>query len=139
MLAYIRTKDGFVTSMHDLAPTADGLLHRVAFFNPGSNYRQVSHLLLQNRGATDANATIKGIDDAGQSPGTTVQVRVPAGKAVSLGSETLEEGGDGFDGALGDGKGKWRLRVTSDQPIPGAEPANESDRTPHQPVHRSGV
>lgn len=117
VLAYIRTKDGFVTSMHDLAPTADGLLHRVAFFNPGSNYRQVSHLLLQNRGATDANATIKGIDDAGQSPGTTVQVRVPAGKAVSLGSKTLEEGGDGFDGALGDGKGKWRLRVTSDQPI----------------------
>ena len=117
VLAYIRTKDGFVTSMHDLVPTADGLLHQVAFLNPGSNHRQVSHLRLVNRGATVANATIEGTDDAGQSPGTTVRVRVPAGKAVSLGSKALEEGGDGFEGALGDGTGKWRLRVASDQPI----------------------
>ena len=118
VLAYIRTKDGFVTSMHDLAPAAeDGLLHRIAFLNPGSNDRQASHLRLVNRGASDANATIEGIDDAGQSPGTSVRVRVPAGGAVSLGSEALEEGGDDFEGALGDGKGKWRLWVSSDQPL----------------------
>ena len=118
VLAYIRTKDGFVTSMHDLAPAAaDGLLHRVAFFNPGSNYRQASHLRLVNRGETDAEATVEGIDDAGQSPGSAVRVRVPAGGAVSLGSKELEEGGDGFEGALGDGTGKWRLWVTSDQPL----------------------
>ncbi|MCY4213450.1 MAG: hypothetical protein OXF68_07485 [Gammaproteobacteria bacterium] len=117
VLAYIRTKDGFVTSMHDLVPTADGLLHKVAFLNPGSNNRQASHLRLVNQGAADAEATIEGIDDAGQSPGTVVRVRVPAGKAVSLGSKALEEGGDGFSGALGDGKGKWRLWITSDQPL----------------------
>ena len=116
-LAYIRTKDGFVTSMHDLAPTADGLLHKVAFLNPGSNDRQASHLRLVNRGAAEAEATIEGIDDAGQSPGALVRVRVPAGKAVSLGSKALEEGGDGFKGALGNGKGKWRLWVASDQPL----------------------
>ena len=117
VLAYIRTKDGFVTSMHDLAPTTDGLLHRVAIFNPGSNYRQASHLRLVNRGTMDAAAAIEGIDDAGLSPGTTVRVRVPAGKAVSLGSAELEAGGDGFDGALEDGTGKWRLWVTSDHPL----------------------
>ena len=116
-LAYIRTKDGFVTSMHDLAPTADGLLHKVAFLNPGSNDRQASHLRLVNRGTADAEATIEGIDDAGQSPGTLVRVRVPAGKAVSLDSKSLEEGGDGFGGALGNGKGKWRLWITSDEPL----------------------
>ena len=118
VLAYIRTKDGFVTSMHDLAPAAaDGLLHRVAFFNPGSNYRQASHLRLVNRGEADTEATVEGIDDAGQSPGSAVRVRVPAGGAVSLGSRELEEGGDGFEGALGDGTGKWRLWVTSDEPL----------------------
>ena len=117
-LAYIRTKDGFVTSMHDLAPAAaDGLLHRVAFLNPGSNYRQASKLRLVNRGAADAEATIEGIDDAGKSPGNKVRVRVPAGGAVSLDSKALEEGGDGFEGALGDGKGKWRLWVASDRPL----------------------
>ena len=117
VLAYIRTKDGFVTSMHDLAPSTDGLLHRVAFFNPGSNNQQASHLLLVNRGTEDAETTIEGIDDNGLSPGTTVRVQVPAGKAVSLASKALEEGGDSFEGALGDGKGKWRLWVTSDQPL----------------------
>ena len=117
-LAYIRTKDGFVTSMHDLAPAAaDGLLHRVAFLNPGSNYRQASKLRLVNRGAADAEATIEGIDDAGRSPGTAVRVRVPAGGAASLESKALEEGGEGFEGALGDGKGKWRLWVASDRPL----------------------
>ena len=117
-LAYIRTKDGFVTSMHDLTPAAaGGLLHRVAFFNPGSNNRQASHLLLVNRGTADAKAAIEGIDDAGLSPGATVRVQVPAGKAVSLGSKELEEGGGGFEGALGDGRGKWRLWITSDEPL----------------------
>ena len=36
MLSYIRTSDGFVTSMHDVAPS-EGNTHRVPFFNPGSN------------------------------------------------------------------------------------------------------
>ena len=117
-MAYVRTKEGFVTSMHDRAPaTADGLLHRVAFLNPGSNDRQASRLLLVNPGDADAAAAIDGIDDAGASPGGTVRVRVPAGRTVSLDSEALEGGGDGFEGALGDGKGKWRLWVTSDRPI----------------------
>ena len=117
VLAYIRTQDGFVTSMHDLAPTTDGLLHRVAIFNPGSNYRQASHLRLVNRGTMDAEAAIEGIDDAGLSPGTTVRVRVPAGRAVSLGSKELEAGGEGFTGKLEDGTGKWRLWVTADHPL----------------------
>ena len=117
-MAYVRTKEGFVTSMHDLVPaTADGLLHRVAFLNPGSNYRQASRLLLANPGGADAAVAIDGVDDAGASPGGTVRVRVPAGRSVALDSAALEAGGDGFEGALGDGKGKWRLWVASDQPI----------------------
>ena len=117
-MAYVRTKEGFVTSMHDRVPaTADGLLHRVAFLNPGSNYRQASRLLLANTGDADAAVTIDGIDDDGASPGGTVRLRVPAGRLVSLDSAALEAGGDGFEGALADGKGKWRLWVASDRPI----------------------
>ena len=117
-MAYVRTTDGFVTSMHDLAPAADGgLLHRVAFLNPGSNNRQASQLLLVNRGDQDAEATLEGIDDAGASPGVPVRLRVPAGQAVSLPSAALEAGGEGFEGAFGDGKGKWRLWVESDLPL----------------------
>ena len=117
-MAYVRTQEGFVTSMHDRVPaTADGLLHRVAFLNPGSNDRQASRLLLVNPGDADAAVAIDGIDDAGASPGGTVRVQVPAGRSVSLDSAALEAGGDGFEGALGDGRGKWRLWVSSDRPI----------------------
>ena len=116
--AHIRTADGFVTSVQAVAPELnDGLTHRIAFLNPGSNYRQASRLLLVNRGAADAEATVTGIDDAGLSQGGPVRVRVPAGGSVSLSAKALEDGGAGFEGALGDGSGKWRLCLTADAPI----------------------
>ena len=44
-------------------------------------------------------------------------MRVPAGEALTLTAAELEAGGPEFDGALGDGDGKWRLTVTADAPI----------------------
>ena len=114
-LAYIRTEDGFLTSMHEVVPVSDGV-HRVAVFNPGSNPNQVSHLRLVNPGTDDAEVTISGIDDAGASPGTEIEVEVPARQSVTVSASDLESGA-GVDGALGDGTGKWRLRVASEVPI----------------------
>ena len=116
VLAYIRTRDGFLTAMHDVAPVSN-TRHRVAIFNPGSNTAQVSRLRLVNEGDTAAEVTITGIDDRGLSPGYDVQLTLPAGTARTLTAQELESGGEGFVGALGDGAGKWRLEVTSGQPI----------------------
>ena len=116
VLAYIRHDDGFLTSMHDVAPRVEGG-SRVAIFNPGSNPDQVSSLRLVNPTAVDAEVTVTGIDDAGASPGTAVVLTVPAGDSRTLDAATLEDGGEDLDGALGDGKGKWRLMVTSEQSI----------------------
>ena len=116
VLAYIRTTDGFLTAMHDAAPVT-GTRHRVAIFNPGANDRQVSWLRIVNAGDAAAAVTITGIDDSGASPGVAVQVSVPAGAARAYTAAELESGGEGLEGALGDGVGKWRLEVTSDQPI----------------------
>ena len=66
VLAYIRTEDGFLTSMHDTVPGVDGV-HRVPVFNPGSNPNQVSLLRLINAGEQAAAVAIKGFDDAGVS------------------------------------------------------------------------
>lgn len=115
ILSYIRTVDGFLTAMHDVAPVS-GNVHRVATFNPAnpaSNLDQASSLRVFNSGGGDAAATITGIDDQGASSGT-VRVEVPAGAAVTLTAEELEEGGAGLRGALGDGRGKWRLQVESE-------------------------
>ena len=79
-----------------------------------------------NPGPEDALATeISGVDDAG-APGGPVTVPVPAFRAVELTSAELEAGAAdpegaspdaAVEGALGDGAGKWRLKVASDGPI----------------------
>ena len=123
VLAYVRHEDGFLTNMHDLvaatATTDDGDgAHRyaVATFNPGSNRNQASSLLLANSAATAATVTIAGVDDRGLAQGR-IDVVVPGGRTVTLSAADLESGGEGFDGRLGDGDGKWRLNVTSSGPL----------------------
>ena len=111
-LAYIRTPDKFMTSMHDVAPVVDGS-HWVPFFNPGSNTSKVSHLRIVNPGATAAEVTVTGRDDAGDEASGTVRLTLPAGAARTLTAQALEAGGEGFDGSLGDGAGKWTLNVSA--------------------------
>ena len=122
VLGYLRTDDGFVTSMHDVVPhTANG--HHVAIFNPGRNVNQVSRLRIINRGPEAAEVSVEGIDGRGESPGTAVRFAVPARGARMVSARELESAhGRGEDlrdlvGALGVGTGKWRLVVKSDRPI----------------------
>ena len=116
VLSYVRTSDGFLTSMHDTVPREGGT-HRVVFFNPGSNESQVSRLRLVNPGEAAAEVSITGVDDRGESPGSEVTMAIPAGAGRTFTSALLESGGEGFEGALGNGEGKWRLTVDSEQPL----------------------
>ena len=115
-LTYVRTPDGFLTSMHDVAPGSWDSGYRVAFFNPGSNNRQVSWLRLANPNAEEVEAVVTGVDDLGMAPSQAVTVILAPGAAQSLSAQALESG-EGLDGALGDGNGKWRLRVEAERPI----------------------
>ena len=117
VLAYIRTDDGFLTAMHDVAPES-AEAHEVFIFNPGSNPNQVSRLRVVNPGEANARVRIEGVDDAGASPGDAVEFTLPGGRSRELDAKELEsEGGRGLSGGLGTGKGKWRLAVTASQPI----------------------
>ena len=116
VLSYIRTSDGFLTSMHDTVAQRDGS-HEAPIFNPGSNEDQVSRLRLINQDSLDAQVEIEGVDDAGQASGR-VQLVLRAGESRLLSSVELETGvADGITGSLGNGDGKWRLNVSSDNPI----------------------
>ena len=124
--AYVRTVDGFLTSVHESAAeeaveadAGSSMRHsyRVPFFNPGSNRRLQSRLRLVNPGAVAAEVVVTGRDDAGESPGSEVRLTLAAGESRSLGADTLEAGGDGLEGSLGDGAGKWRLTVSADRPL----------------------
>ena len=117
VLAYIRTRDGFLTSVHDVAPGTEAG-HRVVTFNPGSNENQESSIRLINPGDVAAEVTIEGTDDEGASPGSAVLLSLAGGASRTLTARELESGdGEGLSGGLGDGSGKWRLMVTSDQSV----------------------
>ena len=115
-LSYIRTRDGFLTAMHDVAPR-EGNVHRVAIFNPGSNRSQVSRLRVVNRGTETAHVAIRGTDDMGVAGSSSVTLSLDPGAAREIDAAELESGGPGLDGMLGDGVGKWRLEVESEQPM----------------------
>ena len=116
VLSYIRTDDGFLTAMHDLAPGQPGFW-RVSMFNPGNNSEQRSLLRLINEDDASADVTITGFDGAGLSPGSDVRLSIRAGAARTLSAQELESGGENMHGALGDGIGKWQLEVESDKDL----------------------
>ena len=116
VLSYIRTRDGFLTPMHDVAPR-EGNVHRVAIFNPGSDRSQVSRLRLANRGTETARIAIRGTDDMGFTGSSPVSLSLDPGATREVTAAELESGGHGLDGMLGDGSGKWRLEIESEQPI----------------------
>ena len=116
-LAYVRTGDGFVASMHDLV-REENMRYPVPVFNSGGNVSELSRLRLINPGGGAAEVAITAIDDAGaSSSGGGVRLTLPAGGARTLTARQLEAGGSGLSGGLGAGSGKWRLVVTADRPI----------------------
>ena len=116
-LAYARTVDGFVTALHDLAADMEGIVD-VPFFNPARNTEQESRLRLINPGETDARATIFAWDDNGRAaPYGNIHLTVSAGEVRTFTTLQLEIGEKRLKGRFGDGAGKWRLSVASEQPL----------------------
>lgn len=113
--AYLRNVHGFLASAHDEAHyspnTGD---HELALFNPGSNRNKLSLLRIVNTDPTrEVTASIFAVDDAGRLTGR-VYIRLAPGAARTLDATELEQGAEDLEGSLGDGSGKWRLRVDAD-------------------------
>ena len=119
-LAYARTSDGFLTSLHDLVRGRGDVRrsYRVPIFNPASNRNQRSQLRIVNPTPSVAAVTIAGIDDRGQpGPLGEVSFTLPAGHSRTIDAEQLEMGHAELTGRLGDGAGKWQLLLDADQPV----------------------
>ena len=116
-LAYLRTGEGFLSSLHDVVASTEGG-HHVALFQPGGSGDQGGRLRLVNPGTTRAEITIEGIDEAGASSSNAVRLTLAPGAARTLTASQLESGeGEGLSGALGEGTGRWRLVVNATRPI----------------------
>ena len=122
VLSYVRTVggQGYVTPMHDSAPRESGGLMRyyVPVFHPPKYEGQESRLHLVNLGESEARVGIAGLDDAGAAPpaGDVSLVLGPWETRVVT-SEQLEDGGQGLDGRIGSGEGRWRLFVSSQEAL----------------------
>lgn len=116
VLSYVRTADGFLTSMHDEA-VRDDFVMSVPSPDPGRGrgYRPMIRLL--NPSNAVADVSIRGIDDAGRWAAGTVRVTVPPRGARTLTVAELETGGEGVDGSLGEGAGGWRLEIACRTPL----------------------
>ena len=116
-LSYIRTVDGFVTSMQAVV-SGTGARYHVPFFNPGSNRSQRSLLRLVNPTERPVEVVIEGHDDEGEpAPGGEVRLTLAAGASRTVTAQEIESGGVDLHGSFGDGTGKWRLLVSADAVI----------------------
>ena len=115
--AYVRTPRGFLTSMHDSVAEGETGRWHVPLFNPGSNQSRVSLLRLVNTSDMPATVDIDGVDDRGWPAEGRVRLTLAPRAARTVTARALESGGDGLDGRLGDGTGRWRLDISADQPL----------------------
>ena len=118
VLSYGRTDDGFLTTLQPVSHSESACAQQIHTFNPATNHRQSSVLRLVNPGEEEAIVFIRGTDDTGAPSIGTVSLTIEPHTARHLDSNALESGdGEGLDGALGNGTGKWRLLVTSKQHV----------------------
>ena len=89
----------------------------VYFFNPASNTTFQSQLRLINLNSNDVDVMIRGVDGAGNSGDQNVTFTLSAGQSQLITSQQLETGDASFTGRFGDGEGKWRLSIESDNSI----------------------
>ena len=125
-MAYIRTADGFLTAMHDRVVGDEDGEYFVGIFNPGSNMSQVSQLRVINPNPHDVVVNIIAKDDApaqyhddeddGWVLAGPVSFDLGPHESRTVTAVDLESGGEGLDGRLGDGQGKWNLRVFAEHP-----------------------
>ena len=98
-LAYIRTPDGFLTSIHEVAPSEEpdtaeeGWRYRLAFFNPATNRSLQSRVRLINPGEEVAEISIDARDARGNAPpGGEVSLTLLPGTARTLTRCTSKKG-----------------------------------------------
>lgn len=125
--SYSRTSDGLVADTTQVVAhhlDGDQEVHRIAFFNPGSNNRQRSLLQVTNLMHPDAvTLHVEGMDDAGSV--SSLDIRLEERETITLSAADLEQGmGRGVTGALHDGQGKWRLKLTTDSEEPAVRVMN---------------
>ena len=116
VMSYIRTVDGFLNDMHDVVQGVPSELDVfVPIFNPGPNRNQISRLRISNDSEFTNRIALIANDDNGDMAEEPVTLIIPPFEVAEIDAFQLENGMDGFTshGSAGNGKGKWKMLVTS--------------------------
>ena len=109
--AYVRTSDGFLTSMHDVMPFMEKGYQEGYYavtFNPARNRDQVSLLRIVNPNDKTATVAIRGYPDACCAPSDPIAFYdIPPKGAIRVAAQELEEGSE-----LTEMGGKRQILVT---------------------------
>lgn len=102
--------------------------------NPGGNSLAQSFVRIINKGTVAGKVTIDGYDDTGAHFGPiSLTSNLGAGAAKQINSDALEDAAKataaGLSGPLGDGVGKWRLRITGEFPNMVVQSLNRNSST----------
>ena len=108
--AYVRTADGFVTSMRQptelfVGEGSDEEIHGVPFINPGRNHNQRSYLRVTNHATRHTTVHFDLWDDSGAGP-IRASFVVGAGRTRQIAATEVEE-------QTGAGQGKWKALATA--------------------------
>ncbi len=120
---YRNPVSGFIGSLHDSSKPVVGSTHILPTVNPGSNPNQVGMIKLVNPSQDPVTIEIRGVDDNGVEWPTDssvnpviVSLEGHRSKTITTAELELGEPGEGYNvrNPLGDGHGKWRLYLSSD-------------------------
>lgn len=115
--AYARGDGGVLDELLEAA-ARHGEGFRIATFDSGDSIGGTGLLRLLNRSSDAVEATVRGTDDLGVSPGPGVTIELAAWESRTYTAAELESGtAPGLTGSLGDGSGLWRLDGEAPMPV----------------------
>ena len=115
--AYARGDGGVLNELLEAA-AGHGEGFRIATFDSGDGIGGTGLLRLLNRSGDAVEATVRGTDDLGVSPGPGVTIELAAWESRTYTAAELESGtASGLTGSLGDGSGLWRLDGEAPGPV----------------------
>ncbi len=120
VISMIRTPDGFLTNL-SATVAANANNDKVIYFaNPASEPTQTTFLRVINTSNQLNTVVISGVDESGNAaPNGDVQFDLAANQSMQLTATDLETGNlnKGLSGMLGEGSGRWKLTLSSDNEI----------------------
>lgn len=117
VMSLIRLPGGFLTNLSSVAP-GSGNTRTLNYVESADETLRTGSIRVINTSGNSSTVTVSATDDNGvDAPGGDVTFTLDANAAREISVADLESGGSSLNGMLGDGDGRWRMIVSSNNSI----------------------